>query len=66
MLRVRYVPAADTRRSSSPDGSASPYDQNPGFGDLRHITIGGRKIDTSTSLVEWARKDKQGQAIRQG
>ncbi|KAL0475192.1 hypothetical protein QR685DRAFT_593825 [Neurospora intermedia] len=65
-LRVRYVPAADTRRSFSPDGGASPYDQNPGFDDLRHITIGGRKIDTSTSLVEWARKDKQGQATRQG
>ncbi|KAK3488430.1 hypothetical protein B0T13DRAFT_480963 [Neurospora crassa] len=66
VLRVRYVPAVDTRRSSSPDGGASPYDQNPGFDDLRHITIGGRKIDTSTSLAEWARKDKQGQTIRQG
>ncbi|KAJ4417116.1 hypothetical protein N0V85_001998 [Neurospora sp. IMI 360204] len=66
VLRVRYVPAADTRRSSSPDGSASPYDQNPGFDDLRHITIGGRKIDTSTSLAEWARHDNQGRAVRQG
>lgn len=65
VLRVRYVPA-DTGRSSSPDRSASPYEENPGFDDLRHITVGGRKIDSSTSLAEWARCDKQGRAIRQG
>lgn len=66
ILRVRYVPAADTRRSSSPEGSATLSDQNPGFEDLRHITVGGRKLDTSTSLAVWARHDKQGRAIRQG
>ncbi|KAH7634465.1 hypothetical protein B0T09DRAFT_326449 [Sordaria sp. MPI-SDFR-AT-0083] len=66
VLRVKCVPAADTRRSPSPEGSASPHDQNPGFEDLRHITVGGRKMDISTSLAEWARHDKQGRAIRQG